>query len=100
MTNRHNGPNREWVIPLMGVAPGDLGRQLGAARRSAGLTQTQLAARLGVTQAQVARLEQRDYHDYTLRSLGRYIEALGAGYSLAVGVRRGDTPVDPTPYLI
>ncbi|MHB8646758.1 MAG: helix-turn-helix domain-containing protein [Thermomicrobiales bacterium] len=89
MTKRHNQPNREWAIPLMGVAPGDLGRQLGAARRSAGLTQ-----------AQVARLEQRDYHGYTLRSLRRYIEALGAGYSLAVAVRRGDTPVDATPYLV
>jgi transcriptional regulator with XRE-family HTH domain len=76
------------------AVPGDIADQLGDARRSIGLTQRELAQRLGVSQAQVARLEQRGYTAHTLRSLRRYVGALGEGFRLAIAVRHGDTPAE------
>ncbi len=70
--------------------------QLVEARQQAGLTQQELAQRLGVSQAQVARMEKRGYDAYTLTSLRRYVSALGADFSLAVQIRRHDKPVDET----
>src|SRR5690348_9270786 len=61
--------------------------QLVEARHAAGLTQVELAKRLGVSQAQVARIEKQGYDSYTLTSLRRYVEALGDGFSLEVRVR-------------
>jgi transcriptional regulator with XRE-family HTH domain len=68
----------------------ELWLQLAEARHTAGLTQEQLAKRLGVTQSQVAKMEKRGYEDYTLNSLRRYVEALGDGFRLEVIVRRSD----------
>lgn len=68
--------------------------QLVEARQQAGLTQQELAQRLGVSQAQVARMEKRGYDTYTLTSLRRYVQALGEDFSLAVQIRRHDKPVD------
>jgi DNA-binding XRE family transcriptional regulator len=65
----------------------DLWLQLVDARQEAGLTQAELAKRLGVSQAQVARMEKRGYDAYTLTSLRRYVAALGEGYTLDVAVR-------------
>jgi DNA-binding XRE family transcriptional regulator len=56
------------------------------ARQAAGLTQTEVARRLGVSQAQVARIEKRGYDSYTLNTLRRYVEALGEGFSVEVRV--------------
>ncbi len=70
--------------------------QLVEARQQAGLTQQELAQRLGVSQAQVARMEKRGYDAYTLTSLRRYVSALGADFSLAVQICRHDKPVDET----
>lgn len=61
--------------------------QLAEAREATGLTQVDLAARLGVSQAQVARLEKRGYDAYTLTSLRRYVQALGDDFELEVQVR-------------
>jgi transcriptional regulator with XRE-family HTH domain len=58
------------------------------ARRSAGLTQAELAQRLGVSQAQVARIEKRGYESYTLNTLRRYVAALGSGYAVEVRIQR------------
>lgn len=58
--------------------------QLVEARQTAGLTQEQLAKRLGVSQAQVARMEKRGYDAYSLTSLRRYVNALGKGFNLKV----------------
>jgi transcriptional regulator with XRE-family HTH domain len=69
------------------AAKSDLWLQLVEARQAAGLTQRALAQRLGVSQAQVARLEKRGYDAYSLSSLRRYVEALGEGFSLEVTVR-------------
>ena len=57
------------------------------ARHKAGLTQVELARRLGVSQAQVARMEKRGYDAYSLSSLRRYVQALGNGFSLDIAVR-------------
>ena len=62
--------------------------QLVEARQKAGLTQEQVAKRLGVSQAQVARIEKRGYETYTLTSLRRYIQALGKGFSLQVTINQ------------
>ncbi len=64
--------------------------QLVEARQAAGLTQEEVARRMGVSQAQVARIEKRGYEAYTLRTLRRYLEALGDGFALDVTVVRTD----------
>lgn len=67
------------------------------ARQEAGLTRVQLAERLGVSQAQVARIEKRGYDAHSLNTLRRYVAALGDGFSLDVTVRRPDTQrTEPT----
>lgn len=46
------------------------------------------AQRLGVSQAQVARIEKQGYESYTLTTLHRYLRALGEGFSLEISVRK------------
>ena len=70
------------------AAKKELWLQLVEARQAARLTQAELAKRLGVSQAQVARIEKRGYDAYTLTSLRRYVQALGDGFSLQVSVHR------------
>ena len=57
------------------------------ARQAAGLTQAELASRLGVSQAQVVRIEKRGYNSYTLNTLRRYIAALGEGFEVEVNIK-------------
>lgn len=61
--------------------------QLVEVRHVAGLTQQEMAWRLGVSQAQVARIEKRGYDAYTLSTLRRYVQALGEGFRLEVAIR-------------
>lgn len=69
------------------AAKKELWLQLVEARQAAGLTQVEVAKRLGVSQAQVARIEKRGYDAYTLTTLRRYVEALGGGFQLEVTIR-------------
>lgn len=46
-------------------------------RTEAGLTQRELARRVGTTQPVIARLEDADYHGHSLRMLIRIASALG-----------------------
>ncbi len=46
------------------------------ARQAAGLTQQQLAKRVGTTQSVIARLEDADYHGHSLSMLQRIAKAL------------------------
>lgn len=69
------------------AAKSELWLQLVEARQMTGLTQAQLAERLGVSQAQVSRIEKRGYDAYTLNTLRRYVKALGEGFSLEVRIR-------------
>ena len=66
----------------------DLWLQLVEARQAAGLTQADLATRLGVSQAQAARIEKRGYDAHSLNTLRRYVAALGDGFGLEVRVCR------------
>jgi DNA-binding XRE family transcriptional regulator len=75
----------------------DLWLQLAEARQAAGFTQAELANRLGVSQAQVARMEKRGYDAYTLTSLRRYVDALGDGFTLEVKVNKGERYRLPRP---
>lgn len=68
------------------AAKSELWLQLVEARREAGLTQKQMAQRLGVSQAQVARIEKEGYDAYTLNTLRRYVAALGDGFALEVTI--------------
>jgi DNA-binding XRE family transcriptional regulator len=79
------------------AAKKELWLQLVEARMDAGLTQAQLAKRLGVSQAQVARIEKRGYDSYTLKTLRRYVEALGGAWSVRVEVRQATTVRKPRP---
>src|SRR4051794_18125927 len=64
----------------------DLWLALADARRAAGLTQAELAERMGVSQAQVARIEKLGYDSYTLKTLRRYVAALGDGFRLDIAI--------------
>lgn len=76
------------------AAKKELWLQLVEARQKVGLTQKQVGERLGVSQAQVSRIEKRGYDSYTLNTLRRYVMALGEGFRLEVRVR---TPVQEEP---
>lgn len=51
-------------------------------RTSRGLTEAELASRVGTTQSVIARLEDADYEGHSLRMLQRIEEALGARLSV------------------
>lgn len=70
------------------AAKSKLWLQLVEARQTAGLTQVELSKRLGVSQAQVARIEKQGYDSYTLKSLRKYVQALGEGFALEVKVKQ------------
>ena len=55
----------------------NVAEQIYNARNEAGLTQTELAARIGSHQSVVARLEDADYEGHTLSMLRRIGDALG-----------------------
>ena len=69
------------------AAKKELWLQLVEARQEAGLTQAEVARRLGVPELQVAQMEERGYDSYTLDALRRYVQVLGAGFRLEVRIR-------------
>ena len=73
----------------------ELWLQLVEARQATGLTQQEVAQRMGVSQAQVARIEKRGYDAYTLRSLRRYLDALGDQFTLEVAVHKVEASGSP-----
>lgn len=81
------------------AAKSDLWLQLVEARQAAGLTQIEMAERLGVSQAQVSRIEKRGYDSYTLKTLRRYVEALGEGFSLEVRVHVASRSIEPAAHI-
>ena len=68
------------------AAKSELWLQLAEARQAAGLTQKQMAERIGVSQAQASRIEKEGYDAYTLNTLRRYVKALGEGFTLEVTI--------------
>jgi transcriptional regulator with XRE-family HTH domain len=67
---------------------------LAAMRRAAGLTQTQLAAKLGVGQAQVSKVEHQD--DMLINTLASYLKALGVDAKIVVEVGEQTVTYDLT----
>ncbi|MFI5956861.1 helix-turn-helix domain-containing protein [Cryptosporangium sp. NPDC051539] len=70
-------------------------------RRAAGLSQTELAARMGTSQSSVARLEAGDV-DPRMSTLERYAEALGGHLDVSLRfdpVRPAARPYDPAVRL-
>ena len=68
---------------------GGIGRLLVALRVHRGVSQRELAGRLGVHESQVSRDERNEYHNVTVERAGRVLEALGADVLTTVraGVR-------------
>ncbi len=56
----------------------ELARILAKLRRRRGLSQREVAERLGTSQQAISRIEHPDYRGHTLRMLARYAETLGA----------------------
>lgn len=54
-----------------------LGHRLVALRIALGLTQRELASRLGVHESQVSRDERNEYHNITVERASRILDALG-----------------------
>jgi ribosome-binding protein aMBF1 (putative translation factor) len=71
---------REMALRRMTEQRRRLVGELTAARRSAGLSQTQIAARMGTSQSAVARLESGDA-DVRASTLERYAAAVGGQIS-------------------
>jgi transcriptional regulator with XRE-family HTH domain len=64
-----------------------LGHTLVATRIALGMTQRQLAERLGVNESQVSRDERNEYRGITVERAARVLEALGAEVNLTVSVK-------------
>ena len=75
------------------LTPGQLGSMLQAARKSQGLTQSALAARIGLSQSRVSHLE-LNAHELSLEQLLAWCAALGL--ELALGAR-GKVEVSSAP---
>jgi len=56
----------------------DIALQISAAREQAGLSQRELAVRVGTTQQQISRLESPNYEGHSLSMLRRVAQALDA----------------------
>jgi len=61
-----------------------IGRWLIAIRISRGMTQRELAERLGVSEAQVSRDERHEYYGITVERAQRILEALGARFRMEI----------------
>lgn len=66
------------------------GLRLGELRNERGLTQVQLAERMGMTQENVSRIERAE--DTQLSTIRRYIEALGGNRELHAVFEDRDVP--------
>jgi transcriptional regulator with XRE-family HTH domain len=67
---------------------------LASIRRATGLTQVELAANLGVGQAQISKIERQS--DMLLSTLAAYLDALGARAQLVIEVDEKTVTYDLT----
>lgn len=67
--------NMRWGIAEAG-AEMEVAQLVYDVRTKAGLTQKELADRIGTTQSVISRLEDSDYHGHSLALLGRICRAL------------------------
>ncbi len=78
------------IIPLSDLT--SIGRSLVALRIARGLTQRQLAERLGVNEAQVSKDERNDYHGISVERAQRIIDAMGGQVTLTVTLKSESEP--------
>ena len=79
----------------------DVAIQLAALREKRGLSQKELATRIGTSQQQISRLESPSYEGHSLSMLRRVAEALGADVHVTldeVGTRRRAVAETRAPY--
>lgn len=60
------------------------GYRLGELRKRAGVTQTELASRMDISQARVSQLEKGDPEQFVVDTIHRYVNALGGEFALGV----------------
>lgn len=72
----------------------DIAQQIYDLRKSHGLTQTQFAKLIGVSQPNVARLESADYKSYSIRTLSKAAQALNSNLEIRI------SPLIPIKTLI
>ena len=68
----------------------DIALQIAALRKEAGLSQKELARKVGTSQQQISRLESPSYEGHSLSMLRRIAEVLGA--TVHVEIQRGFHP--------
>lgn len=72
----------------------DVAIQLASLRKNAGLSQKELARRVGTSQQQVSRLESPSYEGHSLSMLRRVADALGASIHVEIQPKkRGKLPM-------
>lgn len=85
---------RSWIEEQRSTAPpAHAGAGLRALRLERGLTQQQVAERLGMTQPEVSRLERR--RDVRLSTIRAYVRALGGRLVLTARFGDAEVPVGP-----
>ena len=67
----------------------DIALKIAALRKDAGLSQKELAQRLGTSQQQISRLESPAYEGHSLSMLRRVAEALGATIQVQIKKKTG-----------
>ncbi|HMH93123.1 MAG TPA: helix-turn-helix transcriptional regulator [Streptosporangiaceae bacterium] len=82
---------REMALRRMSEQRRGLLAELAGQRQAAGMSQTEIAARMGTSQSAVARLEAGEA-DVRASTLERYAAAIGTEISWQVGTRRPDEP--------
>ncbi len=97
-----SGPQRRALYEQEAMI-GELWLQMVEARQAAGLTQQDIADRLGISKSKVAQIERSGYDTMTLSTLLSYINALGPGFSIEVKIHTppsdSETVDVPSPVL-
>jgi DNA-binding XRE family transcriptional regulator len=88
--NWYERARRGDIIPLPDLR--SIGLSLIALRIAKGLTQRQLAERLGVNEAQVSKDEKNEYHGISVERAQRVIDALEGSVAVAVSPERPARP--------
>ena len=71
----------------------DIAQQIYDLRKARGLTQAQFAKIIGISQSNIARLENADYKSYSLRTLSKASKALSSNLDIKI------TPLEKTQTL-
>ena len=76
----------------------DIALKIAALRQEAGLSQKELAKRIGTSQQQISRLESPSYEGHSLSMLRRVAEALDATIHIEIQRRRSNASAVAEPH--